>query len=66
MVGLISRPLFLWLKWTYKHIYPTGMGDCDSDADHHGGAVAAEDHADEVDAEDAAGRAADKIDSGEI
>ncbi len=20
--GLISRPLFLWLKWTYKHIYP--------------------------------------------
>jgi YidC/Oxa1 family membrane protein insertase len=20
--GLISRPLFLWLKWTYKHVYP--------------------------------------------
>ncbi|MGA7170547.1 MAG: membrane protein insertase YidC [Candidatus Sulfotelmatobacter sp.] len=20
--GLIARPLFLWLKWTYKHIYP--------------------------------------------
>ena len=20
--GLIARPLFLWLKWTYKHVYP--------------------------------------------
>jgi YidC/Oxa1 family membrane protein insertase len=20
--GLISRPLFLWLKWTYNHVYP--------------------------------------------
>ncbi|MGD0989655.1 MAG: membrane protein insertase YidC [Candidatus Sulfotelmatobacter sp.] len=20
--GLIERPLFLWLKWTYKHVYP--------------------------------------------
>jgi len=32
--GLISRPLFLWLKWTYKHILSQlGMGDCDSDAE---------------------------------
>jgi YidC/Oxa1 family membrane protein insertase len=21
-LGLIARPLFLWLKWTYNHIYP--------------------------------------------
>ncbi|MFZ0762164.1 MAG: membrane protein insertase YidC [Candidatus Sulfotelmatobacter sp.] len=20
--GILARPLFLWLKWTYKHIYP--------------------------------------------
>ena len=24
--GILARPLFLWLKWTYKHIVPTGDG----------------------------------------
>ncbi len=25
-LGIIARPLFLWLKWMYSHIVPTGAG----------------------------------------
>ena len=40
--GLISRPLFVWLRWTYEHIgSQLGMGDRHPDPDHQPGAVAA-------------------------
>jgi YidC/Oxa1 family membrane protein insertase len=60
--GLIERPLFLWLKWTSE----LGMGNRHSNFDHHDRAATASHHPDEVDAEDAAHRAADQVDPGKI
>jgi YidC/Oxa1 family membrane protein insertase len=56
-LGLIARPLFLWLKW---------MGDSAADAGDQSGAAAAAAFADEVDAEDAARGAADQADPGKV
>ena len=67
LFGIIAKPLFLWLKWTYRaRDSELGLGDRPADADHQPGAAAAAHHADEVDAEDAARGAADQGDSGKI
>jgi hypothetical protein len=65
--GLISRPAVPVAEVDVQTcLSQLGMGDCHSDSDHHDCAAAAADHADEVDAEDAAHRAADQIDPGKI
>jgi hypothetical protein len=54
-LGIIARPLFLWLKWMYSHIVQElGLGDPAADPRHQPGADAVAAFADEVDAEDAA------------
>ena len=65
--GIIAKPLFVWLKWTYQHIVPNwGWAIVLQTLIISRGAAAAAHHADEVDAEDAARGAADQGDPGEV
>ncbi len=64
--GVIARPLFLWLQWTYKYVGNWGWAIVDPDPDHQSGAAAAARLQHEVGAEDAEDPAADEGDQGEI
>ena len=65
--GILARPLFLWLKWTYNHIVPNwGWAIVLQTLIITIALLPTADHADEVDAQDAAHRPADQVHPGEI
>jgi len=65
--GVFSpAPCFLWLKWTYNHIVPNWDGPLFFRLSSSHRLAPLAHHADEVDAQNAAHRAADQVHPGEI
>ena len=65
-LGIIARPLFLWLKWTYNHIVANWGWAILFQTLIINLAIFRCDYADEVHAQDAARGAADQVDPGKI